>query len=76
METDDTQRNPADSSAESQAHCQERRKTNRLWACKVARRNKELDTSPSQCSVTNAYTRGSFRLLKMLAPNCAECRYR
>lgn len=76
METDDTQRDPADPSAESQAYCRERRKTNRLWACKVARRNKELDASPNQCSVTNAYARGSYRLLTMLAPDCAACRYR
>lgn len=76
METNETERNPADPVFRPPAHCVERRKTNRLWACKVVRWNKDLDNNPSQCALTNAYAAGAFKLLAMLAPNCAACRYR
>lgn len=55
--------------------CLERRRTNRLWACNIVGWNVALDRNPTQCSETNAYARGAFKVLTNLAPNCAACRY-
>lgn len=76
MKTNATEPASTDAAFQPPAHCVERRMTNRLWACKVVQRNKNLDNNPSQCAVMNAYAGGAFKLLEKLAPNCAACRYR
>ena len=50
--------------------------TNRLWACNVIRRNRELDSTPNQSVIANAYAAGAYKVLETFAPRCAGCRYR
>ncbi len=66
---------PVDAVPPLSTNCLERRKTNRLWACNIARWNAELDKNPSQCSQTNVRARGAFKLLATLSPDCVACRY-
>lgn len=76
MTSSQSQDGCAETAFEPGAHCTERRMTNRLWACNVIRRNRELDRTPNQSVIANAYAAGAYKVLETFAPRCAGCRYR